>query len=335
MTLQEVIEKNRVRQNRARELNARAGKIIFIVFTEEMVEAVLADLLPKAKRTADIPFPEDFLLPGLDEAEVAKAEAEYPDTLSVLGRERKVTFRHDLPPQVTVDSAELNDLPASIQLPDGRTVEVCVQAGHQTFANTDVPKLKEQVRECLNHEQWDKWIYRPAERWAHLDSAPVVKMSEYGKCALTGVTLLAYGVPKPTRSGYFGDVVEWRTAWFRTREEADQECELSVLRYTAEREKAELEGMVSTHRRFFFGEFSGAEKRARDFLWLSVPASEHGLNDWLATAKVHHAELLDAGRRADADRAKKLEQMRQAEAMIPSVTVADLGAKFNRKRDRR
>lgn len=332
MTLQEVIEKNRARQNRARELNARAGKAVFVIVTAEMVEQVLADLLPKAKRVADIPFPEDFLLPGLDEAEAVRVEAEYPNTVSVLGRERAVVFRHGQPPQVTVDLVELGDLPAGIQLPDGRAVEASIQVGYQAFANTNIPQLKEQVREHLNREQWERWVTRPAERWAHLDSVPIVKTAEYGKCALTGATLLAYGVPKLTRYGFFGDTMEWRMAWFRTREETEREQEISALRFQAEREKAALEDMVSTHRRFFFGEFSGAEKRARDFLYFSMPADPAGLKNWLATAKVHHAELMDAGRRADADRAKKLEQMRQAEATVPMVTVADLGAKFNRRR---
>lgn len=330
MTLQEVIEQNRARQKRARELNARAGKTVFVVFTAEMVEQALSEMLPKAKRAADIPYPEDFLLPPLDAAEAARVEAECPDTMSVLGRERKIIFRHEGPPRIVFGVAELKDLPAEIRLPDGRAAEAGVELAEEVFYGTDIPQLKEQVRERLNRRQWDKWeMFQRQEKLMHLEYVPAVKTAEYGKCALTNEPLLAYGAAKLSRFGYFGDTVDLRETWFRTREEAERERELSALYLQAERERKEIERLSSWRGGFYYGEFGGPAKRARDFSFRRIPTDKAGLANWHETARAIRAELVAAGQRADVQ-ARELEKQRQAQE-ASRATVAGLRNKFNRK----
>lgn len=291
MTLQEVFEKNRVRQNRARALNVRVGREAFTVFTAAQIAEALATALPNARRMRDIPYPEDFLLPALDAQEETRVLVECPDKVLVLGEELGVEYadgygRSRTTPRVTLSSEAVkahswNRLPdEGVKLPGGRAMEVVVGLGYYgaTIAGSDIPQLKSKVREHLNRGQWECWR-RPAMQVpdpAAEDSVVPFVIACYGKCVVTGEELKAYGTAVVNTNRWYASD-PWLTAqWFRDLAEAQNAAdataqklvELRAEAKTAKTREIELVA-VNTEANAAYAE-------------LRTLQSSHSGNDWYA-----------------------------------------------------
>ncbi|MFA5945574.1 MAG: hypothetical protein WC802_01530 [Patescibacteria group bacterium] len=260
MTLQEIIETNRVRQQRAHELNRRAGAVVLPVLSREEMETWLMARLQGARRAAEIADLSALLLPALDaevEGEVLRSN---PDTIALLGREHPVEYRADYygrpqAPQVTLSHEcgehAWRDLPdTGVTLPGGRAVEVNVVVNYYEFAETSVPALKGKVLTHLNQEQWNSWVRPeiplPTEQDLRDDDHVVpFEVVAYGHCLVTGAKLRAYGTLTPKAYRYYGTDPYFEAAWYRDPTEAQQAasasaeklCELFVeLKKKAEKE---------------------------------------------------------------------------------------------------
>ncbi len=227
--LQDVISGNLARQRRARELNLRAGDDLFPVLTKAQMEEWLRPLLNGARRAAEIADVSALALPPLDaELEVAVLR-DNPDTVTLLGEELKVEYRGSgYVPRVVVrvDDPAVDrrwlDLPEELKLPGGTPLEVefCDRYGYTVARSQNGAELRAKVLAHLNAERWDRWTDRPeisVNLGDPLAKLPEITQAEYGRCAITNVQLIAYGVVACEMS-YYGFRAE--TKWFHSREEA-------------------------------------------------------------------------------------------------------------------
>lgn len=248
-TIQEVMEANRARQERARELNIRAGDDVFPVLSFEEMLSWVSERLGGARNTREINHPEGLRLPALDQEAIDRVMNENPDTIEVLGVEHAVVYQSGRHPRVQLDSElvtahrwiELAD--QGYALPGGREIEIVVSFGYyDTIADIDVPRLKEKARERLNREQWDRWdrpeipVPDPEDESSEV---PFI-VATYGTCMVTGEELKAYGTAR-----YDSWSGRWQPVWTTDLGQAQEACfssgqKLDELKVKA-RERQELE----------------------------------------------------------------------------------------------
>lgn len=231
--LKSVLEANRQILRRARELNMRAGKEIFPVFSSADLMPLVKECLSGARCAGEIQNVECLRLPPLDETREAEVLAKAPDTLLVLGKERSVFYQKGAPPQVEIPQEEAatyswKDLPdEGTFLPDGR--EVCVYV-HLDYWNsdmdTDLVGLKARLRDRANVLQWSGFMDKPQialpdpmDPNSHVQR---VKAVQYGTCLVTGETLMGYGVAKVRSNRYFSSDAYFEVYWTRDEEEAER-----------------------------------------------------------------------------------------------------------------
>lgn len=235
--LQSILSTNRAQQRRAVELNIRAGKIIFRIFTREELVSAITVALNGARCAAEINDPAVLALPPLDEAKVQAVLTLCPDTITVCGRESAVEYRAPyygtpLLPRVKIDfrGEHARDWLAipdeGIYLPDGREVTLYSAIdGHGYYINAPSSQFKAKVRECLNQGLWDNW--RKPELSEPTDSIPLIVEMEYGRCVVTETALIAYGTVN-----YDSWYESWKSRWSRDRSEIEhihaQACEKFV-----------------------------------------------------------------------------------------------------------
>lgn len=240
--LQPVLGGNLAIQRQAKELNLRAGKIIFPVMSRDEWKERLAARLHGARRVGEIADLETIRLPELDQKIVKKILAENPEKITVIGQVFKVEYRSDYAPRIffekdAVENNSWNNLPdAGVKLPGGREVEVKIEVSTSgwygtSYANTNIPALKEEVRNYFNQKAWDDW-QKPEITIPDLtvDGAviPEIIAQEYGKCAVTGSLLLAYGTLVINSSRYYDSDPQFKSCWTRSREEAEKYHEANV-----------------------------------------------------------------------------------------------------------
>ena len=273
--LDAVLCANAERQERARQMNIRTGEETFKAYSQDEVFERFVTALSGAQRIAEVQRSEALALPALDEDKVVSVLRDNPDTISVLGSELVVEYsdgygRSRANPRVKLEGELAGEnrwqgLPdEGVHLPGGRLVEVAVSFGYYaTISDTDIPRLKEKVREHLNREQWDRWSDKPELTLPD----PAVEGSEipfvtavYGQCVVTGEELKAYGTVR-YRSSYYSS--GWEAVWYRDREEAEkvraeavqkleairveaaQKRELETAKAEAEAAREELRGLSS------------------------------------------------------------------------------------------
>ncbi len=229
-SLQSVLEANRRILKRARELNMRAGKEMFPVFSSADLMPLVKECLSGARCAGEIQNVECLRLPPLDEIREAEVLAEAPDTLLVLGKERNVFYQKGAPPQVEISQEEAathswKDLPdEGVFLPDGR--EVCLYV-HLDYWNsdmdTDLVQLKTRLRDRANVLQWSGFMDKPditlpdpMDPKSHVQR---VKPVQYGICVVTGEPLMGYGVAKK-RQRYYASGAYFEIYWTRDEREA-------------------------------------------------------------------------------------------------------------------
>jgi HrpA-like RNA helicase len=206
-TLEATLRSNAARQERARQLNIRTGESTFQVFSSDEMFERFVTALSGARRVLEVVRPEALALPALDEDKVASVLRDNPDTINVLGSDLVVEYRTPSYGTVYAPRVKLSDetvkangwirLPdEGVHLPGGRSVEVVVSFGYYTAtSDTNIPKLKEQVRQHLNREQWDRWT-KPEIQISDLsadDAVIPLIIESYGTCVVTGDELKAYG----------------------------------------------------------------------------------------------------------------------------------------------
>lgn len=266
MEMNQIIEANRARQNRARQLNARAGAQVFPVLTIEAMAAFIMNALGGISCLKDIKNMGALLLPKLDTQAVTKVETENPSTISVCGQDFTVIYRENEVPKIFVASAVAPDglwrnLPdAGVILPSGRVVAVGVGTQYgRCFLNTDIPALKANITSYLNEVTWNTWltagvfpsITLPNLADEHSAIAPVTE-TVYGACAVTSTPLIAFGTVAAKDFSYYG-VPAFEARWFRVRGEAETANTVAVQQLakfrTAAATKAEFDAakVIASH----------------------------------------------------------------------------------------
>lgn len=225
--LQSILSANRTQQRRAAELNARAAKTLFRIFTREELVSAITMALNGARCVAEINDPTVLALPPLNEEKVRAVLALCPDTITVCGREAAVEYRAPyygtpLPPRVNIDfrgehAKDWLKIPdEGILLPDGREVSIySAVEGYGYYIEASSSQFKAKTRECLNQGLWESW--RKPELPVPTDSIlPIVEV-EYGRCAMTEVPLIAFGTVN--HDSYSGS---WKSYWSRDRAEMEK-----------------------------------------------------------------------------------------------------------------
>ncbi len=238
-TLQAVIEENRQKQKEARNLNIRAGETVFKVMSRAEWRDWLTDRLEGARKADEIINFEALRLPDLNPELVEKILAENPDTVEVLGRQLLVHYSTGSLPQIVLEGdlveenrwMELSD--EGVKLPGGRSVSVKIVVDPHyyggRFSNSDILKLKEEVKNYLNRKIWDSWEKPriPIPDFSADDTVPEIEVREYGQCAVTGEPLLVYGTIVSQRI-WSDEPIRWSYEWYRERNQAEEKREKAM-----------------------------------------------------------------------------------------------------------
>ena len=248
-----VLKHNKRQQEKARELNTRAGEEVFTTYSRTELSQWLTPRLGSAKRLVEITDPTALYLPDLDTEMVQIVETENPLEVSVSGTEYEVEYRSGRTPRIVLGKesdgtwASLPD--EGVKTPGGREIEIVVSYAHyHNFAETNIPKLKGKVREYLNKERWNSWdkpeISLP-DFTDHGVEIPLVT-AVYGQCATTGEDLIAYGTLRATgcSNPNCTNCSPFTAEWFKSRDEAEELQAKSVAKIgeiqSALREQQEL-----------------------------------------------------------------------------------------------
>lgn len=123
--LDQIIYQNASIRQQAAELNQRAGKKIFVGFTEKELKHYFLNKLSGATKVQDVQDLQILSLPKLDEQLAQQTRLENPDTLSILGQNCQVTYYDK--PQARLSKGSLNSrewqLLLATKLPGGRRIE--------------------------------------------------------------------------------------------------------------------------------------------------------------------------------------------------------------------
>lgn len=237
----EVMKLNKIRQQEAARLNARAGSQVFPVFTREGLKQWIAKRLEGARRLEDVEKPLNLLLLPLDAKLIDLVEAENPKKVEVLGEMKEVSYTIT-PPQICFDSDFFKsnkwlDLLDQVVLPSGRLVQVRVAIDWSSYdVQTDLKKLKSNLTAFANAAQWSNWndkpeipVPVPADAETVL---PEITTAIYGQCVISGKNLVAYGTVSYSHSFYSGS--SFSVKWFKSQEEAEATRKKTVEAFEAE-----------------------------------------------------------------------------------------------------
>ena len=145
-----------------------------------------------------------------------------------------ISYRSDYPPSITLESGEVTTSPyiwrnlpdEGVKLPGGRPVQVACAMGWDILSDTNIPQLKEKVRNHLNREQWNKWAenVRPAivlpDLGAESPAVPEIITAQYGLCVIEGTPLLAYGTVVAKGYRYYSSDPYFESKWYQYEAEA-------------------------------------------------------------------------------------------------------------------
>jgi HrpA-like RNA helicase len=172
-----------------------------------------------------------------------------PKTIQAVGHEVHVIYRTGYNPKVVLPSELVSAgiwkaLPdEGIFLPSGRNVEIEISFGlHTKLLGSNLRSLKEQVREHLNYEQWNRWFDKPEVPLPAVTEEtteiPSIVEAMYGTDALTGEPLVGYGTANINDNRWSSTDPYFRAEWFTKREDA--EAARSHIIAKIEENKAEM-----------------------------------------------------------------------------------------------
>lgn len=317
MNMLDVVAVNKKQQARARELNQRAGAMLFKVYSLAELIAFVVARLNGSRRQAEITQPEGLLLPGLDQAEIARVERENPLKIELCSQNFPVDYNNN-PPRVFLGGEITPDgiwrkLPdIGVFLPGGRQVSISLGYYGSGANDTNIPQLKEKVRNHLNRRQWDDWmngvkpkIVLPDPTNESSEVAPIAEAT-YGKCAVTGTSLATFGTAVVNGSHYYSTDPHFVGKWFQKREEAEAERSKSVeklstlkrelaekkviaeARAEAEAVKVEASKLYSNHSGVVTGEL---RDRLYRFSYDYLPSGLDDLRKWTGEAEATLTEV--------------------------------------------
>lgn len=224
--LQDIIAANQAAQKQARNLNIRAGKVIFTVLSRTEWDERLKPLLAGARGAVEIPNLEALRLPPLDPAKVSEVFNGNPDTITLPGFPAPLRVEYGISePTILVSYTTENmrlllALPdAPVALPNGRLVKIQMKwSYYDSIGDTDIVKVKAAVAKQLNNGQWDNW-QKPSLALPNLETEtfPEMVTAEYGVCQATGKPLKAFGAVYVYS---YWNSKELRSQWYRDQTEA-------------------------------------------------------------------------------------------------------------------
>lgn len=239
--LKRVIAANRAAVKLARDLNVRAGEMLFPIPDRATLAQCLAEMLGGARRASEVSDLDSLRLPEPD-AELAQlVMEENPDQIELLGEKLSVEYGEGRAPRVElsdniVETHRWRELPDVLRLPGGRAVEVVLTFGwYDKISGTDLSQLKAQARARANRAQWEDWD-KPELSVPDLalnTVLPEITTAQYGACVVDGTSLKAFGTFVPCGyNPYF-----W-TKWFQTQEEAETAHASSAAKFEELRKEA-------------------------------------------------------------------------------------------------
>jgi len=325
--IEAVINHNRSLQCNARELNIRAGEIVFPVMNQAEWKSWLAVRLNGARRAGEIVNFEALRLPELDQKIVNTISTDNPDIIEVLGLQFSVAYRSGCAPQITlkgelVEKNHWNDLPETgIKLPGGRLVEVKIVTATDwygsSYSDTNIPALKEKVRNHFNQKVWEGWL-KPEITIPDLvtegATIPEIETREYGRCVVTAVPLIAYGTLIAYKH-WSNNPVAWKYEWYRERKIAEENREKAVAALaqfqSEERKKRALATIVIPDPSQEGGVIPEIAKIEGGYGVVIVNSSRHyGSDPWF---KIYWTQSRDEAERYHENAVKKLEEIKAEE----------------------
>ena len=246
MEMEAVIQKNRQNQEKARELNIRAGSDVFPLMSRSEWRDWLASRLNGARRAAEVADFNSLLLPQLDPELVQLVVSENPDTVTIEGVSLQIEYGEEYYGGASACRTSVEEGFArkcsseAVLLPSGRTVEIrCSGYSAKSFAEL-VEKLESnRIDQC-----WSAARSQHGTSWTD-DSAKVVGwLPRVGSQVETTRTDNGAGDPI---YGYVG--LKWDSGWSEwhlfladTKEKADEETQksLGVLVKAAVKDQLEI-----------------------------------------------------------------------------------------------
>jgi hypothetical protein len=238
------------RQERARELNRRAGEVAFPIMSHEELVTWIATALNGARRMAEVSDMTSLQLPPLDPDTVEAVLRSNPDVISLCDEELKVNYQDGRAPRVILELDPVTDkrwleLPNELKLPGGRSVEIGVKiSGYwdPIAISMNGREVTEKVQAHLNRDQWSNWMDRPQltlpDPSDPAATVPPVITRVYGHCMVSSVALTAYGVV--AAKSYTYDTQWFETRWVQSADEAERLRTASVSKLEELREQARL-----------------------------------------------------------------------------------------------
>ena len=332
MELKEVIAHNHARQNRARQLNDRAGAKIFPVMNREEIAQWLRERLGGARRVVEVKSPdalEASFTPFVDASELA-----------VVGKMLKVEYRAGLAPRIWLDGELVSahrwrELPdAGVKLPGGRGVEVVVSYGFYDSVNGQtIPDLKVRCAERANKQSWDGWTVdkRPVIGLPDLgyDDSVIAGITEavYGQSVVDDAPLKAYGTVAVNASRYYSSEPQLAVSWFKTRAEAETARAAAVVKFGEIRKAAAEQKRLAdasnaanaikaqlaylTGRQGWYEMESGLRSRVDEGRYAYLPSVVEEIHRWTQEASVLLTEA-EVAFKSVADRKAAEEQAKRA-----------------------
>lgn len=275
-SVQAVIAANRAIQMEARKWNVRAGEQVFPVMTSDEWKSWLGSRLNGATSCATVPNLDSLRLPALPADMMGLVREMNPDSITLFGKEIPVEYREPYYgtaklPQVTlgdefISTNRWSGLPdEGVKLPGGRLVNVALKSASSYYLlaeGSDIPVLKQTMKNRLNEEQWSRFTDRPTivvpTTIDDTTVMPEILTAVYGKCAVTGEDLVAFGTLSASRY-WSSDPITWKPEWFRSRSEA----ETAFSKAQAELEKSKVEGREKREREAVQKAAEASKEKAR------------------------------------------------------------------------
>ncbi|MBI5220440.1 MAG: ATP-dependent RNA helicase [Candidatus Liptonbacteria bacterium] len=247
--LKAVLLANDMQQQRATNLNLRVGEAKLKQYSNEEVFAFYSEKLAGAWKQSEVENSDDLRLPPLEDAEVEKILALYPDKISILGSDAEVTYTQQSKrsetgeyANVMVARVNLGDLSEGnkwmqlpeegVKLPSGFVAEIQVSIKRdgsywsENFSNTDIVALKEKITGYLNRSLWEEWKERPEITAPNPEDddavLPAITTASYGTSVVDGTPLMAYGTVVFNSNRYYSTDPSFKTEWFSVRLEAEE-----------------------------------------------------------------------------------------------------------------
>lgn len=228
--LQAVIRENRQRQERARDLNIRAGENVFKIMSRSEWREWLTERLNGARRAMEIADINTLHLPELEAELVAKVLADNPDTVTIESVELAIEYGKDYGGTYARTDVEeefaRNAQSETVTLPGGRSVEIrCSDHSAKTFAELVEKLEKSRIERCWsearsqNETSWTTDFNKVVEWLVKIGCEVEITRTDNGQ----GEPIIGF-IGLKRYSGYH----EWMVFVADTKEKAEEETQKAL-----------------------------------------------------------------------------------------------------------